>query len=107
MVHCIEEAFKVEVNYIFVAFINCLPNFLQCAQAPSSRAEAETSFRELRLINDGQYLVDGLLHHAVNHGRDAQKAHLAITLGYLHPADRIRTVCTVKQGAYQFILVSQ
>ena len=107
VVHCIEETFKVEVNYIFVAFINSLLHLSQCVQAPSSRTETETPFRELGLIDDGQHLVYGLLHHAVNHGRDAQKAHLAIILGYLYPADGIRTVCTVKQRAYLFILVSQ
>ena len=29
-----------------------------------------------------------------------------IVLGDLYPTDGIRTVCTVKKGAYQFILVS-
>ena len=104
--HCVEEAFEVEVNYVLVAFIDYLLHFSQCVKASSPRAEAEASFGELGLIDYCQYLVDGLLHHAVNHGRYAQQALLAVVLGYLYPADGIRTVCTVKQGAYQFILIS-
>ena len=104
--HCVEEAFKVEVNYIFVAFIDYLLHFLQCVQASSSRTETEASLGELGLIDYRQHLVDGLLYHAVNHGGYAQQALLAIVLGYLYPSDGIRTVCTVKQGAYQFILIS-
>ena len=64
VVHCIEETFKVEVNYILVAFTDRLPHFSQCVQVPSSRTEAKTTLRELRLIDDGQYLVDGLLYHS-------------------------------------------
>ena len=104
--HCVEEAFKVEVNYIFVAFIDYLLYFPKCVQASSSRTETETPFRELGFIDDGQHLVDGLLHHAVYHCRNAQQAHLAVVLGYLYPSDGIRTVGTVKQGTYQFILIS-
>ena len=104
--HGVKEAFEVKVNYIFVAFIDYLLYFPKCVQASPSRTEAETSLGELGLIDYRQYLVDGLLHHAVNHGRYAQQALLAIVLGYLYPSDGIRTVGTVKQGTYQFILIS-
>ena len=75
--------------------------------ASSLWAEAEASIGELRLVDDGQYLVDGLLHHAVYHCRYAQQAHFAVVLGYLYPTDWIGTVTTVQQGAYQFILIGQ
>lgn len=104
--HCVEEAFEVKVNYVFVAFIDYLLHFSQCVQASSSRTEAEAPPGELGVIDYCQCLVDGLLHHAVNHGWYAQQALLAVVLGYLYPTDRIRTVCTVKQGAYQFILIN-
>ena len=77
--HCVEEAFEVEVNYVLVAFIDYLLHFSQCVKASSPRAEAEASFGELGLIDYCQYLVDGLLHHAVNHGRYAQQALPALT----------------------------
>ena len=107
VIHRIEEAFEVEVNYVLVAFVCDLLHLSQCIQASSSRAEAEASFGELGLIDYRQYLVDGLLHHTVNHCRYSQQAHLTIVLGYLYPADGIRTVTTVKQGAYQFFLIGQ
>ena len=89
--HGVKEAFKV--NYIFVAFIDYLLYFPKRVQTSPSRTEAETSLGELGLIDYRQHLVDGLLHHTVNHSGYAQQAHLAALLGYLYPSYRIRTIC--------------
>ena len=70
--HRVEDAFEVEVNCILVAFIDYLLHFSRCVQASSSRAEAEVPLRELGLIDFCQYLVDGLLHHAVDHSGYSQ-----------------------------------
>ena len=91
--HGVKEAFKVKVNYIFVAFIDYLLYFPKRVQTSPSRTEAETSLGELGIIDYRQHLVDGLLHHTVNHSGYAQQAHLAALLGYLYPSYRIRTIC--------------
>ena len=67
--------------------------------------EAEAILAELFLIDRSQYLIDGLLHHAVYHGRYSQKPLLAIVLGYLYPSDGIRTVAAVHEALYQSVLV--
>ena len=75
--------------------------------ASSSRSEAVARLGELVLIDGSQYLVDGLLHHAVNHGRYAQQALLAVVFGYFYPLDWVRTVRTVHQGTDEFIPIGE
>ena len=72
MAHSVEEAVKVKVDYIDVAFVDYLLRSSQCFVAASSRTEAVACLGELVLINRSQYLVDGLLHQSVYHGRYAQ-----------------------------------
>ena len=69
--------------------------------------EAITCHGELTLVNWCQNLVDGLLHQAVYHGRNTQKACLAISLRDFNPPDWIRTICPVLQRNYKLILISQ
>ena len=56
MVHCIEEAFKVKVYYIFVAFVDYPLRSTQCIMASSSRTEAVARLGELVLI-DGESVL--------------------------------------------------
>ena len=51
MAHSVEEAFKVKVNYINVAFIDYLLRSSQCFMAASSQTEAVACLTELVLIN--------------------------------------------------------
>ena len=69
MAHGIEEAFKVKVYYIYVAFVDYPLRSSQCVMASFSRAEAVARLGELVLIDGSQYLVDGLLHQSVYHRR--------------------------------------
>ena len=69
MIHGIEEALEVKVYYIYVACIDYFLRPSQCVMTTSSwTAEAVASPRELALIDRGQNLVNGLLHHTVYHG---------------------------------------
>lgn len=80
MAYCIKETLKVEVNYISVALIHYLLRSSQRVMATPFRTEAITCHGELTLINWCQNLVYGLLHQSVYHGRNTQKAFLAIVL---------------------------
>lgn len=71
------------------------------------RTEPITCHGELTLVNWCQNLVYGLLYQSVYHGRNTQKAFLAIILRDFNPADRIVTICPVLQGNYKLILISQ
>ena len=56
MVHGIEEAFKVKVYYIYVAFVDYPLRSSQCVMTSSSRTEAVARLGELVLIDGSQYL---------------------------------------------------
>ena len=105
--HCVEEAFKVEVNYVLVAFIDYLLHFSQCVKAASPRAEAEARLGELVLIDGSQYLVYGLLHQTVYYCRYSQQAHLAVVFGYFYPFHWVQTVRAVHQGTDEHVLFGQ
>lgn len=107
MAYCIKETLKVEVNYISVALIHYLLRSSQCVMAAPFRTEAITCHGELTLINWCKNLVYGLLHQPVYHGRNTQKAFLAIVLRDLNPADWIGTICPLLQGTYKLTLISQ
>ena len=107
MAHGIEEAFKVKVYYIYVAFINYPLRSTKCVMASSSRSEAVARLGKLVLIDGCLYLVDGLLHQTVYYCRYSQQAHLAIVFGYFYPFHWVRTVRTVHQGTDEFILIGQ
>ena len=62
MIHRVEEALKVKINYIFVAFVNYFLCSSQSIKTSASWAEAVAIRAELRLIDLSQYLVDGLLY---------------------------------------------
>ena len=53
--HGVKEAFKVKVNYIFVALVDYLLYFTECVQASPYRTEAEASLGELGLIDYRQH----------------------------------------------------
>ena len=95
MADSIKEALQVKVYYILVAVRDYGLRLSQRIMTATPRTEAEAVPAELFLIDGSQNLVDGLLHHAVYHGRYSQKALLAIVLGYLYPSDGIRTVAAV------------
>lgn len=107
MPHCVEKAFEVKVYHIYVAVVDypLIPS--QCIMATSSRTEAVAVFRELVIIDWGQYLVYGLLHQTVNYCGYSQEAHLAFVFGYLYPPGQVRAVCAAKQGTNKLIPVSQ
>ena len=85
MAHRIEEAFKVKVYYIYVAFADYPLRSSQGVMASSSRTEAVARLGELVLIDGSQYLVYGLLHQTVYYCRYSQQAHLAVVFGYFYP----------------------
>ena len=101
----IKEALQVKVYYILVAVRDYGLRLSQRIMTATPRTEAEAVPAELFLIDGSQNLVNGLLHHAVYHGRYSQKALLAIVLGYLYPSDGIRTVAAVHEALYQSVLI--
>ena len=65
----IKEAIKIQVDYVLVAVRNYGLRLFQRIMTATPRTEAEAVPAELFLIDGSQNLVDGLLHHAVYHGR--------------------------------------
>lgn len=76
--HRVEEAFKVEVDYVHAAIIDYALRSPLCVMTATPRTEAAAAVRKQLLIDEGQYLIDGLLHQSVCHGGDSQKSHLAV-----------------------------
>ena len=83
-----------------------LEETLQCLVCVPPWTEAIAPVGEFRLIHQAQYLRYGLLDDAVNYGRNTELTHLASVLGYLYPADGIRTVFAVQQTFNYFHLVA-
>ncbi len=107
MIDGVEEAFKVYVHRIAVALVDCLRHFHQCLLRSSVGAKAVTPLSELSLIDWGQHLGDCLLYHAVYDRGYAQQTFLPIVLGYLYPADGVRTICPLAYTLCQLFLVLQ
>lgn len=105
MADSIKEALQVKVYYILVAVRDYRLRLSLRITTTTPLTEAEAILAELFLIDRSQYLIEGLLHHAVYHGRYSQKTLLAIVLGYLYPSDGIRTVVAVHEALYQSVLV--
>ena len=106
LVHRIKELLQVEVYAVLVAIVDDFLRSPQGLVGAPAWAEAIASVRELRLIHQAQYLRNGLLDDAVNHGGYAELTHLATVLGYLHPANGIGTELPVKQTFNYFHLVA-
>lgn len=68
----VEESLKAKVDHIHVAVPYDLLRLPQCIVAATMRLDAIAPTRERGIIDGGQYLVDGLLHQSVYHGRYAQ-----------------------------------
>lgn len=96
MTYRVKEAFKVKVDYVFIAFIYCLLRSSQGIMTP----ETVTCLGKLTLIYRGQYLVDGGLNQPVYYGGNAQKPFLAIFFWDFYPANRVGTVSPGLQRTY-------
>ena len=70
MTYRIKEAFKVEIDYVFIAFIHYLLRSPKGIMAAHLGTETVTSLGKLTLVYRGQYLVYGLLHQTVYHSGD-------------------------------------
>ena len=101
----VEEAFKVYVNCIAVALTDYLRCLYQRFLTSSAGAEAVASLAELTFIDWGQYLGNSLLDYSVYYSRYPKQAFIAVVLGYLNPADGVRTICPSANTLCQLLSV--
>ena len=98
----IEIALQVGVHHMGVAFLQQPIDFPQriLAAPPWSKAIASGSELDFKDRLD-DHLQRGL-YDPVLHGRDPQRAGLAVPFGYLNPFGRVRPVGAVRQSGLEF-----
>jgi hypothetical protein len=97
MVDPVKELFQVQVHHPSAAFSNVLLCLGYGLVRRASGPKPMTMFGKLRLPFALQHLHDRLLHHPVQHRRDAQLSHPSVRLGYLYPLHRLRPVGSTQQ----------
>lgn len=105
MIDRVKEAFEVYLHRIAVALFNYLRRGYQCPLASTLGTEAVAPLAELTLIDRTEHLGYCLLKHAVYHRGYSQLAFAPAVLGYLYPADGIRTVGPLANTLFQFLSV--
>lgn len=86
-----------------------LTDYLRCLYqrflTSSAGAEAVASLAELTFIDWGQYLGYRLLDYPVYYRRYSKQTFLAVVLGYLNPADGVRTISPLANTLCQLLSV--
>ena len=93
----VEELFQIEINHPAAACGDVLLRLGYRLMCRASGPEPVTVFGKLRVPPALQDLHHRLLHHAVQHRRDAQLSHPSVRLGYLYPLYRLRLVSPTQQ----------
>ncbi len=93
----IEKLLQIEIHHPAASFGHVLLGLGDRLMRRTPGPEPVTVFRELRVPSALQNLHHRLLHHAVQHRRDAQLTHPSVRFRYLYPLHRLRLVSPVEQ----------
>src|SRR5579863_650106 len=89
--------FQIQINHPVAAFSDVLLRLGYRLMRRASGPEPVAVFGKLRVPPALQDLQHRLLHHAVQHRRDAQLSHPSVRLGYLYPIHRLRLISPCKK----------